>query len=339
MKKAVSLVLALTLCVALAVPAFAQTDLVDTDYGTYTFDFGNATISDISLPIAGVDPATFEAFPVATKFKSVDLKLGDSFEFTNGSNDRRGVGFAVFGKSAADMGCYHIATFYGYGVDVDAGTQTTIKVPTMKEICDISFKSATYKALAEYAYLKIYVAVEGFEDTDAYYIPLNTAEFNAANPNAPAQTTPPATTTEKPAATEKLEVIPTNQKLTVNGAEKKTEIYNINGANYFKLRDMAALLNGTGSQFSVDFDSARNTVVIQTGAAYAAIGGELATGKDNSASTVVSPQSVEIDGAKVELTAYNIGGANFFKLRDLGAALGFDVDYDEATATMLVKSK
>ena len=39
------------------------------------------------------------------------------------------------------------------------------------------------------------------------------------------------------------------------------------------------------------------------------------------------------------LTAYNLAGNNFFKLRDLGKALNFDVDYDGSTATMIVKSK
>ena len=134
-------------------------------------------------------------------------------------------------------------------------------------------------------------------------------------------------------------VMLTNQNLTVDGEAKNTEIYNIDGSNYFKLRDMAALLNGTGSQFSVDFDSARNTIVVKTGAAYTSVGGELATGTDKSDSAVASAQSVEIDGTKVELTAFNIGGNNFFKLRELGTALGFDVDYDSATATMIVKSK
>lgn len=144
---------------------------------------------------------------------------------------------------------------------------------------------------------------------------------------------------ETPAPAAKPVVVPTSQKLTVNGVAKNTEIYNIDGSNYFKLRDMAALLNGTGSQFSVKYDAARNTIVVKTGEAYTPVGGELATGTDKSASAVASAQSIEINGAKVELTAFNIGGNNFFKLRELGAALGFDVDYDNATATMIVKSK
>ena len=199
MKKIASLILALSLCLALAVPAFAQTDVVKTDYGTYTFDFGNATLSDISLPIARFDPTTSKTNSVATTFKSVDLKAGDSFQFTNDSDAGRAVAFAVFGKSAEDKGCYIIATLYG--VDVAAGEQATIKVPTMKEICDTCFKYTTYKALAEYACLQISVSITGFEDSDAYYIPLSTADFNAANPNAPAQTTPPDTTVDKPADT------------------------------------------------------------------------------------------------------------------------------------------
>ena len=79
-------------------------------------------------------------------------------------------------------------------------------------------------------------------------------------------------------------------------------------------------------------------MVVKTGAAYTQQTGDLQASTDKSASAA-SAQSVEIDGKKVDLTAFNIGGNNFFKLRDLGAALGFDVDYDDASATMIVKSK
>lgn len=131
----------------------------------------------------------------------------------------------------------------------------------------------------------------------------------------------------------------TGQKLSVDGAAKNTEIYNIDGSNYFKLRDMAALLNGTGSQFSVVYDAARKTIVVVTGAAYTADGSELKTGTDKSASAVRSAQSIEINGEKAALSAYNIGGNNFFQLRELGKKLNFGVDYDNETKTMLVISR
>jgi hypothetical protein len=161
----------------------------------------------------------------------------------------------------------------------------------------------------------------------------NQPNGNQTNSRTQPNTTAPA------AANEPVKAVVSPQKLTVNSAECKAEAYNIGGYNYFKLRDLATLLNGTNSQFGVVYDSARRTVVIVTGSAYTPVGGELATGKDNSASVVKSTQSVEINGKTVELTAYNLGGSNFFKLRDLADALGFDVDYDQTTNTAVVTSR
>ena len=127
------------------------------------------------------------------------------------------------------------------------------------------------------------------------------------------------------------------QKLTVDGKDIACEKYNIDGRNYFMLRDLAALLTGTPSQFNVDYDADKNAVVITTGEAYTADGSELKAGVDNSASAVASPQTVIIDGETVSgLTAYNIGGHNFFQLRELGKTLHFYVHYDEATNTAKV---
>ena len=131
----------------------------------------------------------------------------------------------------------------------------------------------------------------------------------------------------------------TKQNLTVNGVAKNTEIYNIDGSNYFKLRDIAALLNGTGSQFDVLFDSERSVIVVRTDDFYIKGPNDLVVGADKSSTAKPSTQGIEIDGKKVDLAGYNIGGNNFFKLRDLGTALNFDVDYDSTTSTIIVKSK
>ncbi len=129
------------------------------------------------------------------------------------------------------------------------------------------------------------------------------------------------------------------QALKVDGEVKETEVYSINDANYFKLRDMAMLLNGTAAQFGVDYDKGTRTVSIKTGEAYTPVGGELATGVDQSATALLSTQTITVDGEDCELIAYNIGGNNFFQLRELGEVLGFYVDYDEAANTMLVYSE
>lgn len=39
-------------------------------------------------------------------------------------------------------------------------------------------------------------------------------------------------------------------------------------------------------------------------------------------------QNIYVDGKKVEMTAYNIGGNNYVKLRDIGKAVGFNVYWD-----------
>lgn len=131
-----------------------------------------------------------------------------------------------------------------------------------------------------------------------------------------------------------------SQKLSVNGTDwSEVEKYNIDGKNYFKLRDIAALLDYTEAKFAVGYDSASNTVSITRGGEYEYVGTELVFEKDNSKTAVVSAQTITVDGKQVTgLTAYNIGGSNFFQLRELGDLLGFEVGYDDATRTVLVSS-
>lgn len=135
-------------------------------------------------------------------------------------------------------------------------------------------------------------------------------------------------------------VVASPQNLSVDGVDADCDKYNIDGSNYFKLRDLAQLLSKTDSRFSVAFDAQSNAVTIVSGKEYIPVGGELARGQDQSKTAVVSKQSVLIDGKAVDgLSVYNIGGNNYFKLRDLGDALGFTVDYDADSNTAIVLSK
>ena len=135
-------------------------------------------------------------------------------------------------------------------------------------------------------------------------------------------------------------VVRSPQKLTVDGKSVECDKYNIDGSNYFKLRDLAYVLNGTGSQFDVGWDEANKVVSVTTDHAYTTPNGtELEIGADKSGTAVVSPQTIMINGeVRTDLTVYNIGGSNFFKLRELGDALGFDVDYIKETNTATVES-
>lgn len=135
-------------------------------------------------------------------------------------------------------------------------------------------------------------------------------------------------------------VVASPQNLSVDGIDADCDKYNIDGSNYFKLRDLAQLLSKTDSRFSISFDEQSNAVAVVSGKEYIPVGGELARGQDQSKTAVVSKQSVLIDGKAVDgLSIYNIGGNNYFKLRDLGNALGFTVDYDADSNTAIVLSK
>ncbi|NLO49311.1 MAG: hypothetical protein GX111_13550, partial [Clostridiales bacterium] len=133
-------------------------------------------------------------------------------------------------------------------------------------------------------------------------------------------------------------VVLSQQSVNINGTASAFEAYNIDGYNYFKLRDVAMVLNTTGSQFSVSFDTGKMEVYCQTGEGYTAVGGEMVVGADNSESAVQSAWSFLVNGEKVEVAAFNIGGNNYFKIRDLGDALGFFVDYDPVQNSVVVTS-
>lgn len=127
------------------------------------------------------------------------------------------------------------------------------------------------------------------------------------------------------------------QTIVANGAEVVLDAYNIDGYNYFKLRDVAALMNGTSSQFSVAYDET-GVISVVTGGSYTALADDLKAGRDQAATCVASPQIIQVNGVALDLNAYNIGGYNYFKLRDLGVAFGFKVSYNEESSTVVIEA-
>jgi hypothetical protein len=66
------------------------------------------------------------------------------------------------------------------------------------------------------------------------------------------------------------------------------------------------VLSGTGSRFSVSFDTGKMEVYSQTGESYTAVGGELTAGEDKSKSAVPSAWSFYVNGKEVKVNAFNI---------------------------------
>ncbi len=136
-------------------------------------------------------------------------------------------------------------------------------------------------------------------------------------------------------------VMVSRQSLRVDGKVIACQKYNIDDRNYFMLRDLAMLLKGTGSRFSVRWDEETRCVSVVTGEDYTPDGSELDLSQgDQSETAVRSSQAIYIDGElRTDLTVYNIGDHNYFQLKELGAALGFFVDYDQPTNTAVVISR
>lgn len=133
---------------------------------------------------------------------------------------------------------------------------------------------------------------------------------------------------------------PTSSNVLVNRKNVGFTAYNIAGSNYFKLRDLAMALNSSGKQFDVSWDSGKNAILLLPKQSYTVAGGELtnpADGKDRNA--YPSTAKVYMAGSAIPLKAYNIGGNNYFKLRDVGACIDFSVNWDAAANTIRIDTE
>jgi len=122
----------------------------------------------------------------------------------------------------------------------------------------------------------------------------------------------------------------------INGKSITFDAYNINDNNYFKLRDIAYILSGTGKQFSVDWIASSNAISLTSGKPYTAVGGEMESGGTEAKIPTQTDSKIMLDGKEVSFTAYNIDGNNYFKLHDIGKALDFAVDWDGAQNTIVI---
>lgn len=124
------------------------------------------------------------------------------------------------------------------------------------------------------------------------------------------------------------------QKIDIDGTEISFQTYALvdeNGGetNFVKLRDVAYAMSGTAAQFAVDWDG---SVQIVPGSAYLPNGSEMKTPFSGDRAYQKVSAATKIFGQDVPLTAITLtddhgGGYTYYKLRDLGQVLGFDVSW------------
>ena len=155
----------------------------------------------------------------------------------------------------------------------------------------------------------------------------------AADPAAAADTQAAAA---QPAPSGGLTATPTASTVIVDGRSVSFDAYNIGGNNYFKLRDLAFTLNGSIKQFGVGWDAENNAISLFSGRSYLPLGGEMASGDGGARTPTPTSSAIYLNGREVQFTAYNIDGNNYFKLRDIGLALNFTVDWDGSRNTIVI---
>ncbi|MGO5096360.1 CAP domain-containing protein [Agathobaculum sp. LCP25S3_E8] len=106
--------------------------------------------------------------------------------------------------------------------------------------------------------------------------------------------------------------------------------YNIADNNYFKLRDIGTLVG-----FGVEWNGETQTVEISTARTAPSTEGISDTAASGAVAKI-SDQRITVDGVQVNMTAYQIDGNNYVKLRDIGKQVDFGVGYDNATASVRI---
>lgn len=133
-----------------------------------------------------------------------------------------------------------------------------------------------------------------------------------------------------------VDVKATTQKVKLDGKDVVIYGYNIDGYNYFKLRDLAAVLKDSKAKFGVEYKDA--LVTLTKGADYKVAETDQKEVKAMSKGMLTNDKVMVGDKA-LTATAYKVDDSNYYKLRDLGEALGFGVDFDKATNTVLLMSE
>lgn len=140
---------------------------------------------------------------------------------------------------------------------------------------------------------------------------------------------------------------PSTQSVEIDGKKVELSCYALkderrNDTNYIRVRDLADALNGTAAQFAVDW--AEGEVTLTTRTAYLPNGTEGVTPYAGNRVYETVEAATRIDGQPVELDAFwlrdDSGGAyTYYKLRDLGKTLGFNVGWSGDKGVFLETDK
>lgn len=137
-------------------------------------------------------------------------------------------------------------------------------------------------------------------------------------------------------ATDDISFVYSSASLSLYGEDIALDAYNINGNNYMKLRDIAAIMDGTQKQFDLIWNSEALSIEMISDSSYSYVGGELVKNPASADSALLTTNDMYKDGEAISLPAYNINDNNYFKLRDICELFDIALVWDDDTQTIIV---
>lgn len=126
------------------------------------------------------------------------------------------------------------------------------------------------------------------------------------------------------------------QSLRIDGRLTDVRGYNIDGYNYYRLRDLAQAFRGN-IDFSLKGDNRQ--IIVDRSGRYTSFEGDHVGGEVEKA--YLKQMRILANGKNpvdVVQESYNIRGFNYFRLRDMQPILGFSVNYDESKNEAVVQT-
>lgn len=346
MKKLVSIILTLVLCVGLAAPAYAwfpeTVEDAETQFGLEV-EVDNNPDTDIDITVhepfytLAWDADIGSYYVQEQGFYNV-VGEGSTFTATNLNPDNDSYMTVRFVEYYYDDAFNAYDQGMGYYLFSNGEEYKWVRVdsywdqePDMLEVNLYSGESITFELPlydGDACMVQIY---QFYPDMEYYYwmswdmkrddAKLAELIANAAKPEA--DPVPESGTVYARTQT----ILVDDKQVTLQAYAIKDE--NGNETNYVKIRDLADVLNGSAAQFNVGWDGAVNLI---SETAYAPTGQEHNTPYTGDMPFKKATFETKIDGVAADLKAFVItdstgGGNTYYKLRDIGEALGFDISW------------
>ena len=278
-KRLLAMLLALVMCLGLTVPAFAAYDYAN---GKCTYELSKEIIGTVEMDYHGEGTVTVYVVPdnttiipknapgarILSTYYLFDGWVAGSFDLSNADDPMVVEPILVQGGEVIEGGWLAFALLTedvnaeGYNPDPDELPENFL------DWDEEEFGEGAFRVIAESAAKGLGLTIQPYTPGTAPTVPATVA------------------------------ATPTNDKLSVDGKDATPAAYKINNANYFKLRDVAMLVNGTKAQFSIDYDREKKAIMITTGQPYQPVGGELGTMPTAAATamTIAREKAITVSG-------------------------------------------